>query len=112
MLLTATASDACTGTSATTRSKPEPPPQRRILNENPPLVIARVRRATRNADMLAICDWAEAAVTSRQPAEPSPSYDAPSYDAAVVRCPVCEARRAADAASARHRRAAKRGVAA
>jgi hypothetical protein len=76
------------------------------------MVIARIRRAMpRNPDVMAICDIAEAAVLSRQ-SEPSPSYDSepsPSYDArAVVRCPVCEARRAADAASARHRRAAKR----
>jgi hypothetical protein len=61
------------------------------------MVIARVRRAMpRNPDVMRVCDMAEASYDARS--------DVVRREAAVVRCPVCDARRAADAAAARRRR--------
>ena len=71
------------------------------MAENPLTVIARVRRAMpRNADVMAICDALE--VTLHKPE----GHVTP--EAVTLRksgCPVCEARRAADAARARRHRA-------
>ncbi len=72
------------------------------MPDDPLTVIARVRRVMpRNVDVMAICDALEA-VTLRKPP------DVTLRDSITLRCPVCEARRAVEAARARRHRAAKR----
>jgi hypothetical protein len=76
------------------------------VTESLPTVIARVRRAMpRNSDVMAICDAAER--VTLPPSRDTPAVTLPSKGV-TLRCPVCEARRAADVARTRRHRASRR----